>query len=477
MKKFIVGLLGVFMMLGASILYACTETHIELELSTQTVSIQLNNELEDPTATVYANITGTDDKTLNWNLSKDNDVISDVEIVETSDGRSAITITAENVGDNDLVLTTKHGGVQKTIHVEVYTEVTEILNKNEDVEIENKSSRFLVKGQANTLVGENYFTFLPESSNRTQLSWTFEANGTTSYNGAEIVGNQITLPEQFASQVVLRATTHLGVSQTVQLDCIDPINLSSIDIGGAKTETGVFQYLSSGEQVVVEITPNISGQAYENTAYLAVKYSGEMTNDFGGLDIKAVVYDESGRLLSIGSENVDGTSQRLLRVDSQNTRPAADGAIEYIFKVQALENSNINETFFVSFNIGYADFDYHINSDQLNLGRIEVYAKEKIQAISVSKNEIDATLDEQYLYSNYSNSTNGGFGQLFDITLTPNSVVDASGQYILSVNIDGLALRSDLPPILAYTRSSGAYSEIELAWDENSSRFVSQPIS
>lgn len=477
MKKFIVGLLGVFMMLGASILYACTETHIELELSTQTVSIQLNNELEDPTATVYANITGTDDKTLNWNLSEANDVISDVEIVETSDGRSAITITAENVGDNDLVLTTKHGGVQKTIHVEVYTEVTEILNKNEDVEIENKSSRFLVKGQANTLVGENYFTFLPASSDRTQLSWTFEANGTTSYNGAEIVGNQITLPEQFASQVVLRATTHLGVSQTVQLDCIDPINLSSIDIGGAKTETGVFQYLSSGEQVVVEITPNISGQAYENTAYLAVKYNGEMTNDFGGLDIKAVVYDESGRLLSIGSENVDGTSQRLLRVDSQNTRPAADGAIEYIFKVQALENSNINETFFVSFNIGYADFDYHINSDQLNLGRIEVYAKEKIQAISVSKNEIDATLDEQYLYSNYSNSTNGGFGQLFDITLTPNSVVDASGQYILSVNIDGLALRSDLPPILAYTRSSGAYSEIELAWDENSSRFVSQPIS
>lgn len=477
MKKFIVGLLGVFMMLGASILYACTETHIELELSTQTVSIQLNNELEDPTATVYANITGTDDKTLNWNLSEANDVISDVEIVETSDGRSAITITAENVGDNDLVLTTKHGGVQKTIHVEVYTEVTEILNKNEDVEIENKSSRFLVKGQANTLVGENYFTFLPASSDRTQLSWTFEANGTTSYNGAEIVGNQITLPEQFASQVVLRATTHLGVSQTVQLDCIDPINLSSIDIGGAKTETGVFQYLSSGEQVVVEITPNISGQTYENTAYLAVKYNGEMTNDFGGLDIEAVVYDESGKLLSIGSENVDGSSQRLLRVDSQNTRPAADGAIEYIFKVQALENSNINETFFVSFNIGYADFDYHINSDQLNLGRIEVDAKEKIQAISVSKNEIDATLDEQYLYSNYSNSTNGGFGQLFDITLTPNSVVDASGQYILSVNIDGLALRSDLPPILAYTRSSGAYSEIELAWDENSSRFVSQPIS
>lgn len=484
MKKFIVGLLGVFMMLGASILYACTETHIELELSTQTVSIQLNNELEDPTATVYANITGTDDKTLNWNLSEANDVISDVEIVETSDGRSAITITAENVGDNDLVLTTKHGGVQKTIHVEVYTEVTEILNKNEDVEIENKSSRFLVKGQANTLVGENYFTFLPESSNRTQLSWTFEANGTTSYNGAEIVGNQITLPEQFASQVVLRATTHLGVSQTVQLDCIDPINLSSIDIGGAKTETGVFQYLSSGEQVVVEITPNISGQAYENTAYLAVKYSGEMTNDFGGLDIKAVVYDESGKLLSIGSENVDGTSQRLLRVDSQSARPAADGAIEaadgaieYIFKVQALENSNINETFFVSFNIGYADYDYHISSDELNLGRLKVDAKEKIQKISVSKNEIDATLDEQYLYSNYSNSTNGGFGQLFDITLTPNSVVDASGQYILSVNIDGLALRSDLPPILAYTRSSGAYSEIELAWDENSSRFVSQPIS
>ena len=475
MKKFIVGLLGIFMMLGASILYACTETNIDLELSTQTVSIQLNGELEDPTATIYANITGTDDKTLDWNLSRDNDVVADVEISETSDGRSAITITAQNVGENDLVLTTAHGGVQKTVHIEVYTEVTQILNKSEDVE--NKSTRFLVKGQTNTLVGENYFTFLPESSNRTQLSWTFEANGTTSYNGAEIVGNQITLPEQFDSEIVLRATTHLGISQTMQIDCIDPINLSSIDIGGAKTETGVFQYLSSGEEVVVEITPNISGQTYENTAYLAVKYSGEITNDFGGLDIEAVVYDESGRILSIGSENVDGTSERLLRVDGQSVRSAADGSVEYIFKVQALENSNINETFFVAFNIGYADYDYHISSDELNLGRLKVDAKEKIQKISVSKNEIDATIDEQYLYSNYSSSMNGGFGQLYNISLTPNSVVDASGQYILSVNIDGLGLRSDLPPILAYTRFGGAYSEIELEWDANSSRFVSQPIS
>lgn len=475
MKKFIVGLLGIFMMLGASILYACTETNIDLELSTQTVSIQLNGELEDPTATIYANITGTDDKTLDWNLSRDNDVVADVEISETSDGRSAITITAQNVGENDLVLTTAHGGVQKTVHIEVYTEVTQILNKSEDVE--NKSTRFLVKGQTNTLVGENYFTFLPESSNRTQLSWTFEANGTTSYNGAEIVGNQITLPEQFDSEIVLRATTHLGISQTMQIDCIDPINLSSIDIGGAKTETGVFQYLSSGEEVVVEITPNISGQTYENTAYLAVKYSGEITNDFGGLDIEAVVYDESGRILSIGSENVDGTSERLLRVDGQSVRSAADGSVEYIFKVQALENSNINETFFVAFNIGYADYDYHISSDELNLGKLKVDAKEKIQKISVSKNEIDATIDEQYLYSNYSSSMNGGFGQLYNISLTPNSVVDASGQYILSVNIDGLGLRSDLPPILAYTRFGGAYSEIELEWDANSSRFVSQPIS
>lgn len=474
MKKFIVGFLSVFMMLGASILYACTET-VELEMSTQTISIQLNSDVEDPSATIYANITGTDDKTLNWSLLEKNDVIEDVEISQLSDGRTAITIEAQNVGKNDIVFTTAHGGVQKTVHVEVYTEVTKILNKPEDVE--TKSSRFLVKGQTSTLVGADYFTFEPSSSDRTQVSWTFEANGTTSYNGAEIVGDQITLPRQFDGSVVLRATTHLGVSQTVSIACIDPIDISLIDIGGAKTKTGVFEYISSGE-VAVEITPNISGDTFENLAYLAVKFSGEVTNNFGGLDLQALVYNEDGSLLSVGGQNVDGSTERLLKVDSDNPRPAQDdGSIEYIFKVQALENRNINDVFFVAFNIGYKDYNYHISSDELGFGRIKVNAKEKIQKVSVTKDEIDASNEMQYLYSNYASSMNGGFGQLFEVSLTPKSVTQASGQIVLSVSTNGLGLHSNLSPVLAYTRSSGAYSEIGLEWDPNSSAFVSQPIS
>ena len=473
MKKFIVGFLSVFMMLGASILYACTET-VELEMSTQTISIQLNSDVEDPSATIYANITGTDDKTLNWSLLEKNDVIEDVEISQLSDGRTAITIEAQNVGKNDIVFTTAHGGVQKTVHVEVYTEVTKILNKPEDVE--TKSSRFLVKGQTSTLVGADYFTFEPSSSDRTQVSWTFEANGTTSYNGAEIVGDQITLPRQFDGSVVLRATTHLGVSQTVSIACIDPIDISLIDIGGAKTKTGVFEYISSGE-VAVEITPNISGDTFENLAYLAVKFSGEVTSNFGGLDLQALVYNEDGSLLSIGSQNVDGSTERLLKVDSDSQRQAQDGSIEYIFKVRALENRNINDVFFVAFNIGYKNYNYHISSDELGFGRIKVNAKEKIQKVSVTKDEIDASNEMQYLYSNYASSMNGGFGQLFEVGLTPKSVTQASGQIVLSVSTNGLGLHSNLSPVLAYTRSSGAYSEIGLEWDPNSSAFVSQPIS
>ncbi len=454
MKKFVVGLLTVFMMLGASILYACGSPKVELELSNQNISIQLNGE-NDPVSTVNAIVSSTDDKSVSLDFTLDNGVAS-ASLSQTEDGQNVITITGLSEGQTELVVTTKQGNVKKSVYIDVYSEVTSMTEKIEDVQ--NKSNKFVVKGQTNLLVAENLIDFYPSSSNKKDVSWTFEANGALSLDGAEIVGQSIIIPEEFRhNEIVLMATTHLGVSTTVTIACLDPIDVSSLDLGGAKTLTGAFEYLSNGN-VTIEITPNIAIDN-ENLAYLAVRYLGDLANS--ELEISPVVFDGEGSVstdLYVVSEQIN-SNQGL-----------------YIFRAFADSSKSVNDEFQVSFNIGYKNYNYQVNSDQLGYGRVVVDAKEKINSISITKNEVDASFSEQTLYSQYSQNFNSGFGQLYKISLSPDTVIGVSGKYQISISVQGLNIKSNLPPLKAYVRVSGAYREINFYWDINSASYLSEEI-
>ena len=461
MKKFIVGLLGVFMMLGASILYACGSPKIELTLSTQSVSIQLNGN-EDPISIVYADVTGIDDKSISLNFTIQ-DEIAKASVSQNSEGKNIVEITAINEGETELILSTKQGNIKKSINIEVYSEVTSMTEKNEDVE--NKSNKFVVKGKTNTLVADDLISFAPATSNRKEVDWTFATNQSKEYDGAVIEGQTISLPEEFNhSEIVLTATTHLGINTNITISCLDIIDTSILDIGGSKTLTGDFVYASQNGDVKVEITPNIAGDTNENLAYLSVKYLGDI--DQRGLEISPIIKDSQGQESS------------LLYVVSEQIKNSSLGYSEYLFRVFAEENKNVNQTFYISFNVGYKDFNYQINTDDLGYGQLIVDAREKINSISVTKNNVDASLSIQTLYSQYSTTLNNGFGQVYKISLKPDTVIDVSGNYQISIFTQGLDIKSEnVPPILAYVRSGGAYNQIAFNWDPNSASFVSEEIS
>ena len=366
MKKFIVGLLGVFMMLGASILYACGSPKIELTLSTQSVSIQLNGN-EDPINIVYADVTGNDDKSISLNFTIQ-DEIAKASVSQNSEGKNIIEITAINEGETELIVSTKQGNIKKSINIEVYSEVTSMTEKNEDVE--NKSNKFVVKGKTNTLVADNLISFAPATSNRKEVDWTFATNQSKEYDGAVIEGQTISLPEEFNhSEIVLTATTHLGINTNITISCLDIIDTSILDIGGSKTLTGDFVYASQNGDVKVEITPNIAGDTNENLAYLSVKYLGDI--DQRGLEISPIIKDSQGQESS------------LLYVVSEQIKNSSLGYSEYLFRVFAEENKNVNQTFYISFNVGYKDFNYQINTDDLGYGQLIVDAREKINSIII----------------------------------------------------------------------------------------------
>ncbi len=477
MKKFIVAFLGLFMMLGASILYACGPTKIELNLSTQSVSLQLNGEEVDRSTAITVDITGTDDQSVSLDFVYDDDIAS-ATLSQNSEGQNVITITAHNEGNTELVVMTKQGSVKKTVSIEVYNEVTSMAEKTEEIEVGGKSSRYLVKnGTFQMLEQDKLLSFTPSTSTRKNVNWTFEANGTTEYDGAIISGNQIFVPDTFAGdEIVLRATSanNSDVFTTVTLPCIDQINVSNIRIGASIYETSGFDFTTTTEgtalgEVSVEITPNISqylgsetDRPFENAAYIMVE-----TTLAEGFELIPMVTD------------VYGIQTDLLKVVSDSK--TSNG---YIYRVFAKSNTSVNQNFYVSFKVGYSDYDYSVDISSAfadvgeEYGRITVEAAEKIKKISVYKNSADATLNTQTLYSQYSNYLNSGYGQLFKVSLTPDTVLwaednqPASGNYIITVQAFD---ESEVIPVQAFYRSNGVYMPISFTLQDE--QWISEEIS
>ena len=464
------------MMLGASILYACGPSNIELSLSTQSVSLQLNGEEADKSTTVIADVTGTDDKSLTLDFVYDDDVAS-ATLSQNSEGQNVITITALNEGNTELVVTTNQGSVRQTINIEVYTEVTSMTEKTEEIEEGQKSSRFLVKnGTYQLLDAQQLISFTPSTSTRKNVVWTFEANGTTEYDGAIISGNQIFVPDTFASnEIVLRATSanNSDVYTTVTITCIDQIDVSNIRIGASAYETSVFDFTTSSDgtalgEVSVEITPNISqyvdsdtDRPLEDVAYIMVE-----TQLSDGLELIPTITD------------TNGNATDLLQVVSHSS--TASG---YIYRVFA-SNTSGNQNFYVSFRVGYSGYDYSVDiaSAFADIGeeysRITVEAAEKIEKVSVYRNGADATLNNQTLYSQYSSSLNSGYGQLFSVSLTPDTVLwgedeePATGRYTITLPAVG---DGTVNPIQAFYRLNGVYMPISFTLQDG--QWVSEEIS
>ena len=477
MKKFIVAFLGLFMMLGASILYACGPTKIELNLSTQSVSLQLNGEEVDRSTAITVDITGTDDQSVSLDFVYDDDIAS-ATLSQNSEGQNVITITAHNEGNTELVVMTKQGSVKKTVSIEVYNEVTSMAEKTEEIEVGGKSSRYLVKnGTFQMLEQDKLLSFTPSTSTRKNVNWTFEANGTTEYDGAIISGNQIFVPDTFAGdEIVLRATSanNSDVFTTVTLPCIEQINVSNIRIGASIYETSGFDFTTTTEgtalgEVSVEITPNISqylgsetDRPFENAAYIMVETT--LAEGFELIPMVTDVYGNQTDLLEVVSDSK--TSNR------------------YIYRVFAKSNTSVNQNFYVSFKVGYSDYDYSIDISSAfadvgeEYGRITVEAAEKIKKISVYKNSADATLNTQTLYSQYSNYLNSGYGQLFKVSLTPDTVLwaednqPASGNYIITVQAFD---ESEVIPVQAFYRSNGVYMPISFTLQDE--QWISEEIS
>lgn len=468
MKKFLVGLLSVFLIIGGSLLSACGKSETKLELSSQSVEIEINGgEGVSGTIDVAATVSGCDDKTVTVSVDGYENIVT-YSTKNYSDGMTTITLKGLGEGSADVVVTTRDRKVSKTIHVEVFSYVNGMSQKEEQ---SSKKDNFFVRGQDNVLVEDNLIEFSPNKNSRRVLQWAINeewlATNQADAEKATLEGNIIKITSDFsADQIVLTATTEKGVSCDVAVPVLDPISTNGIT-------------LLAGNNLAAlnEIQQNEDNEGFEPTS-LSIVSNNSASDEYNGY----VVVKYTGDLEIIPTiVSLDGKNDADVIKCAAYEKTTIDG-IEYpVFNIYTdKDKSAVNGQFKLTFAVGYKDYDY---SSEINRPLV-INAREVINEIRVTDDN-DNVVKTGDSYSVYTQYTASSRGRHFSTQILPTTVLGVDYTYQVQVTLpEGTNLagfknsgEDDFSPIsLIYRTKSNAYNTITLTKTENDRVFVSEPI-
>ena len=396
MKKFFVGLLSMFVLLGATILTACTTNNIQMTLSTQYVEIQIGDDTVPSTAEVTVTVTGTSDSQVSVD-ARDTSILS-YRTEGLSDGRTVITITGLSEGYGQIYVTSYQGNITKIINVDVFSEVSAMEQRTEETD---KKSNFAIRGDSIELIDYNLLTFYPSSNSRRTITWELydgEAN-------ASINGNVLTIsPEYQQNTIIIRATTEKGVTCDIELPVIDQLE-DDLTLSWSYSRDNQQYDQITEDNSTFTIVPNLASDE-QYTGYVKLNFTQD-------LEVSYTVTDSFG----------NATDQLIIESTGE------DGEGNPIYAIYTNKNiTSLNEDFVVYFEVGYSDYDL----PAIRSLPIYVSVREKVNGITISTDgadNIEGTT--QVLYSQYRNI----YGKEYFVEVTPTTVVNASGRYSISVEI------------------------------------------
>lgn len=427
MKKWLVALLGIFMICGAGVLSACTNDNAYLVLSKDIVDVKIHSdEVGSGEAIITADVFGASNFSIEASANGYEEYIT-VSTEEVSSTRTNIIIKGEKENDSPSVVTVRvaPGNIEAYIYVNVYSEI-ESISQNFDANVAKEN--FLVKGMTTNLNVDNILKIEPAKANK-DITWSLDGT----YAGATIHGNQITISETFSyDEIKLKATASNGVTtqEPIVLKVLDKID-QTIGLKWSYSQNSSFELINEEYNDFV-IVPNVpSDEKYQG--YVAVDYSGD-------LEINGYATTADGQITDTIVVN---------RFNEYNGMP--------LFKISTKQGKiNLNGEFKVAFKIGYANYNYSF--DTMSVCPISISAREKVNNITVSTNnatDIEGSL--QTLYTNYADSTTAtSFGNEYHVSITPTTVIDASNKYAIVVTRTqaGGQISTDCPVEISYKDST-----------------------
>ncbi len=447
MKKFLVGILSLFLLMGASVLAACGSSKVDLTLSRDSVSIlydkdNLSQEI------VVATVSGGKNVSVTASVSNSYENIISAKATSVSSNKWEITITALNEGQGEVVVMTNQGNVSKIISVDVYSEVTSMTqNQSENVVRKN----YALRGGSVALIEENLLSFQPSNLSRRQITWSI-AN---EIEGATIEGTNLIIDQSYLlDTIVLTATTEKNVTTNVVLPVIDKIE-QELYLSWSYSLNSQFDLINEDNNTF-RIVPNEPSDEHY-TGYLKLNYDGDLV-------ITSVIVDQFGQANDALIVNKNS--------EDENGYPIYEVYIDR-------EKPNINKNYTLYFEIGYEDYDYNIDTFD-NVVIIE--AREIVNDVEIrgENNELIANKNTmtsaQTLYSEYLNS----LGKMFNIEILPTTVENYSNKYSISVAIgsvgEAIVPNNECPVKIYYQdkQNNNIIQEIVLTWDEEQGAYISR---
>lgn len=438
MKKWLVALLGIFMVFGSCIFSACNQETAKLTLSQESVSIEIrSDELGSGEAIIFADVSGAEKYSITASASGYDEYIT-VSTSQVSNTRTNITIKGVSENDTPSVVTVRvaPGNIEKYIYVDVYSQIQSI---KQNTNLNDVKDNYLVKGTTTTLNADKLLTIEPVKA-RKDITWSFDGT----FAGATLSGNNITISETFSGESIkLKATASNGVSsaESIIIPVLDKIE-EDVSLRWSYNQNSSFSEIKEGNNEFT-IVPNLASDE---------KYNGFVIVDYiGNLNITGYAVDINGN----PTEDIV-----VNRYGEYNGLP--------LFRISTMQGkTNINGQYKVGFKIGYADYNYAF--DTMLENAITINSREKVNDIIVSNNQSpDIEGSTQTLYSNYVDSASAtSYGHEFNVSITPTTVIDASNKYSITVSRTqaGMAISNGCPVDIWYRdkHNSNRWTQVVMA--------------
>ena len=434
MKKFVFGVLSVLILMGGALLTACGN-QVSLSVSTQDVVIYTNDDTEENSGSkeIEVSLDGSSFG-IGVDVLQGEDCI-DIEQTYTTkakaNGKFAFVIKAKENNKNSgfakvNVWSIEDKSKSVIVNVTVNT-ILEELTALSDESADSKSNLYAVKGQVRSLECEEFFSFYPITANVRDVVWTFEENGTDTYEVdgkvlAYIDGSELYVSEDWTLPSVRITATpvqYVNGAETVELSVIDRATIQSLIVDGQK-------FYDKGAPSIVVSTTRLTRNDSE-----ASSVSGSIVvNSTYDVDLSLLVYDTR-----TGEELSKEEYSKYFTFDTTG-KTTTDSTTTYVFAIDAIDTTSekVYGNFLVKFKVSYVDYNYDIVTEDLRYTVSVNYTATGIDVFDGNGNVINNSMVE--VFSSYT----GTYGYQMRAVVKPEDVVIENNSYRISIDTNQAAL-------------------------------------
>lgn len=370
MKKFALGILSVFMILGGVLLSGC-DKKVSLSVSDKEVVLFTNYENAENNKSKEIEVDIQNSKVgVNVEVMYGQDCI-DIERSNTTrkkaNGKYAFKILTKE-DKNSGVAQLKVSSIEDSkkyeyINVTVNTVIEDLKVTDHNSE-EGKSDLFVVKGIDKELVTTDYFDLLPIHANIVDIDWTFEGGEKELYIDdklcAEIVGSTLKVSNDFSMNrvdVFASYVINTDISRKLTLEVLDDSTIRNYSVeDNVFYRNGVIQTT----QATVSLKRNNSNlSSVTGTLVLDVSRNND-------LRLSPVVYKRvNGQSVLVSSEEYE----QYFTFDYSERNNESEGTKTYNISIDAIDHSakNIFGQFEVYLQVDYAGYNYSVSTLQTKL--------------------------------------------------------------------------------------------------------------